>query len=214
MNTEIIKKYYQDIIDWNAITGNSVLNENLRKVYTNLVDEETEETLTGLRDKDQVEFIDGVIDSLVVGSYLYALKNKADFTSYAKRDLTNVELSEAIDVVEKIKLNGTIFENIDKILSVYEDVFYTIKDSVNVFGAFQEVLNSNWSKFPDTNLVSPEEEVSYIENQGRYKGVVFSIVETSTNSKKYVFRDENGKILKPSTFKEPQLAQFIQKTFL
>jgi hypothetical protein len=214
MNTEIIKKYYENIIDWNAITGNSISNEDLRKVYTNLVDEETEETLTGLRDKDQVEFIDGVIDSLVVGSYLFALKQQADFTDYTLRDLSVVELSEAINTVEQIKSNGTIFKNIDKILSIYEDVFYTIKDSVNVFGAFQEVLDSNWSKFPDTNLVNPEEEVSLIESQGRYKGVVFSIVNTSDNLKKYVFRDENGKILKPSTFKEPQLAQFIQKKFL
>lgn len=74
--------------------------------------------------------------------------------------------------------------------------------------AFNAVMESNYSKFPLIEEIdSPEQECKDIEERsnGRYTGVTFKTVEDNEGNKRYVFKDSNGKIVKPKTYKEPVL---------
>jgi hypothetical protein len=84
---------------------------------------------------------------------------------------------------------------------------------MDIVGAFNEVAESNLSKFirVGTGEISPQQladfanECNQIESQGRY-----SNVHWKRQGEYVVFLDGNGKIVKPSTFKEPNLEQFIK----
>jgi NTP pyrophosphatase (non-canonical NTP hydrolase) len=85
--------------------------------------------------------------------------------------------------------------------------------NMDIVGAFNEVAESNLSKFIHVGKdeLSPQQltdfanECNQIELQGRY-----SNVQWKRQGEYVVFLDGNGKIVKPSTFKEPNLEQFIK----
>ena len=96
-------------------------------------------------------------------------------------------------------------------LSLVENIGYS--SGLNIELAFKEVMESNWSKFPLVDNVNPLDEVKYIENQGRYTNVRFERNIDLNGNERYIFKDGNGKVVKPSTFKEPKLANFIPESF-
>lgn len=82
---------------------------------------------------------------------------------------------------------------------------------MNVEGAFKEVAASNLSKFIKVSgeltldqMAQFEDECKQIESQGRYSGVTWS-----RKGDYVVFTDGNGKIVKPSSYFEPELSKFI-----
>jgi NTP pyrophosphatase (non-canonical NTP hydrolase) len=84
--------------------------------------------------------------------------------------------------------------------------------NMDIVGAFNEVAESNLSKFlyvgsgelSGLQLAELNKDCIDIESQGRYSGVHWK-----RQGEYVVFLDGNGKIVKPSTFKEPNLEQFI-----
>lgn len=216
-------KFYNSVNDWNTVAGNSFKNDSLIINYINLVDEESNETIDGLKAKDQVEFVDGVIDSLVVGSYLFALKKKSTSYELISNEKLNLNISELVSEIYKLKeryrnsdgdLSIDFIDDVDYFLVLVENLYIILSEFVDVEGAFEEVLRSNWSKFVPYHEVDTNYEVEYITSQGRYSGVTSNLSTTSTGKEYAVFRDENGKILKPSAFKEPSLSKYIKSDFL
>lgn len=83
---------------------------------------------------------------------------------------------------------------------------------IDIENVFKEVAASNLSKFVKVSgeLNSLQEETfgiecNIIEGQGRYKGVTWS-----RKGDYIVFTDQNGKIVKPTSFFEPDLKKFIK----
>lgn len=200
---------YQDVVSWNNFVGNVLDKEGLKDLYINLVKEETTEIFDSIKTNDSVEFLDGVCDTLVVGSFLLAVKNQKDFKDY-ELSFKNVNIEPSIHYLEKL-INENVFENIEQILSLVENIGYS--SGLDIEKAFKEVMESNWSKFPLVDTVNPLNEVKYIEEQGRYKNVRFERNIDLEDNERYIFKDGNGKVVKPSTFKEPQLKEFIPESF-
>lgn len=200
---------YQDVVAWNNFVGNVLNKEGLQELYINLVKEETTEIFDSIKTNDAVEFLDGVCDTLVVGSFLLAVKNQKDFKDY---DLSfkEVNIEPSINYLKDL-INEDVFKNIEKVLSLVENIGYS--SGLNIELAFKEVMESNWSKFPLVDNVNPLNEVKYIENQGRYTNVRFERNIDLNGNERYIFKDGNGKVVKPSTFKEPKLANFIPESF-
>ena len=200
---------YQDVVAWNNFVGNVLNKEGLQELYINLVKEETTEIFDSIKTNDAVEFLDGVCDTLVVGSFLLAVKNQKDFKDY---DLSfkEVNIEPSINYLKDL-INEDVFKNIEKVLSLVENIGYS--SGLNIELAFKEVMESNWSKFPLVDNVNPLNEVKYIENQGRYTNVRFERNIDLNGNERYIFKDGNGKVVKQSTFKEPKLANFIPESF-
>lgn len=200
---------YQDVVSWNNFVGNVLNKEGLKELYINLVKEETTEIFDSIKTNDAVEFLDGVCDTLVVGSFLLAVKNQKDFKDY---DLSfkEVNIEPSINYLKDL-INEDVFKNIEKVLSLVENIGYS--SGLDIELAFKEVMESNWSKFPLVDNVNPLNEVKYIEDQGRYTNVRFERNVDLNGNERYIFKDGNGKVVKPSTFKEPKLANFIPESF-
>ncbi len=196
--------FYKDVVSWNNFAGNSIDNKSLIDLYENLVDEESKEVFDSIIDKDPVEFLDGIADSLVVGSFLQALVFNYNFENHVitknNGDLSSL-ITELRNLVKQPK------ENILDIITTLEKISNSIDVDINK--CCEEVMISNWSKFPKTDLVIPENEINHIESQGRYSGIVFEIKKDTNGIERYIFKNNKGKIVKPSTFKEPRLSQFV-----
>ena len=101
---------YQDVVAWNNFVGNVLNKEGLQELYINLVKEETTEIFDSIKTNDAVEFLDGVCDTLVVGSFLLAVKNQKDFKDY---DLSfkEVNIEPSINYLKDL-INEDVFKNI------------------------------------------------------------------------------------------------------
>jgi hypothetical protein len=203
--------FYKNVLNWNKFAGNEVTNKNLVGLYVNLVKEELSEIFHAVEVDDVVEYIDGLVDSLVVGSYLYALKKQENFNEYLESFETVDSLKSSIDKLESIYNSEQIENEISVVMIFLENVAFTINGNVDIIGACDEVMYSNWSKFPMVTEVNPEDEIKYIESQGRYSGITYKKSLDATNVERFIFYSDKGKIVKPSTFKEPRLSQFINK---
>lgn len=202
-----LKDFYQDVVKWNEFSGNSILDYSLVSVYDALVEEELKEMISGYENGDDIEYVDGLVDSLVVGSFLYAVINKTRFKEYSRQPLLIENLETEMVKLKKIFNKKNHVENIDTIINLLEDIAYA--SDYDILGACDEVMSSNWTKFPLKEKVSPQKEVEWIESQGRYKGVTYELKKDENGNERYVFRADTGKIVKPSTFIEPDLKDYI-----
>jgi NTP pyrophosphatase (non-canonical NTP hydrolase) len=201
---------YQDVISWNDFVGNKINNKELSNLYIDLVKEETQEIFDSIENVDAAEFLDGICDTLVVGSFLLALKRQRDFSDY-EISKQHVDFKESIFKLRKLVQYNT-YENIEEIIILVENISYSL--DLDIEKSFEEVMISNWSKFPLIENVTPLNEIKYIESKGRYKEVRFEKNIDSKSLDRYIFKDGNGKVVKPSTFKEPKLSQFIPESFV
>jgi hypothetical protein len=204
-----LKPFYQDVLSWNDFAGNNINNKKLIELYEDLVREESKEIFDSLKDNDAVEFIDGVSDSLVVGSFLKALIYDENYENHST-STEKGDLNQLISKLETLVVDPK--GNINEIILILEIMSNSVE--VNLVDCCEEVMISNWSKFPLITDVNPENETTFIENQGRYSGIVFEIKLDSSNEKRYIFKNNKGKIVKPSTFQEPRLKDFLSESFL
>ena len=198
---------YKNVLSWNKVYGNDI-NNQLLNTHSELLAEKTINIFNAIKDNNQIEFLRGLVDSIVVGSYLYALINKSHFNNYKE----NHEVVNIKNTVEKLNLIISMKQNIKEIsiiLTYLENISHTISGYIDIVEACNEVMNSNWSKFPLTSNVTPEDEINFIEEQGEYSNIKYSIIIDSKNNSRYVFKDNNGEIVKPSTFRAPFLEGFI-----
>ena len=71
--TEALKRLYKGVLDLNDMIGLDTSSEPLKGLYKALRQEEVGEIFKAIDEEDAVEFLDGVIDGLVIGSYEYIL---------------------------------------------------------------------------------------------------------------------------------------------
>ena len=212
----LMNKQAQRVIEWNKTFRNG--DENFtykdKRTQTNLVIEEADELLKALNEDDVIETIDAICDLFVVASYLIYIHNKNKNVWDFIRDKTSLVVYKDRDDIETeidnlccsitdcdtlvIPVNVEVILNL--ILSLPKDRDY-----------LTEVLESNDSKFLKVSEYSHmgkkalkemlEAECHDIEvrNEFRYTGVKYYFVGDYI-----VFRDSNGKLMKPFTFHPPK----------
>ena len=222
--------FYEDVQNWNFFAGNSLSKENIEKTYLSLVKEETNEIVEGVDEKNHDLFLDGLVASLVVTSFLCSiqehLKNKEFLDNYNLSPVINdfnffIQELKALKgyVPEKFESDSDKEKSLQLIkinsLSILKLVeSYVQSLNLPFVDACFEIMRSNWSKFPLVSETDPEFEIEFIESQGRYKDVYFLIKQDQNGIDRYIFKDGNGKILKPSKFSEPNLTPYLTKDFL
>lgn len=212
IDTQRVKGFYQRVLDWNTVAGNDELDLELAKeIYIKLCQEEYEEGIEAFDEKNSEEMLDSVIDQMVVGYYYFNLCCGSDLED------------ECIETRYKdhYPSYGKMFKSVeddtpDIYISYLETLCNTLKDNyqVDIEGAMDEVMRSNFSKFvPDdkvpggpTGLYTLQGMIQTIYGncQGRYKGIY-----AERCGDYYVFRDENKKIMKGPYFEEPNLEPFV-----
>jgi hypothetical protein len=201
----IFAEFDRKVMLFNELAGNDIADEKLIPLYSNLLKEELQEIVDA---ETPEEFLDGVIDSLVVGTYLFKLLDM-EFKVFAPQvgnDLGRM----AKDTIRFIDLNY---------IDMVKDYMFEIKESflglnVDRVGALNEVMNSNLSKFvyvgdgrmPLTDLewMDLNKQKRDIEELGRYTGISWE-----RKGGYAVFTDGNGKIMKAKHYWQPKLSQYI-----
>lgn len=226
-----LTKLYQGVRATNKFLGLENSPE-LQDTYYKLRTEEVGELFTAIENKDKVEFLDAVVDGLVVVGYEYFLR-------YTKPDLDDFEVGKGFvsSVIEQLECNYTKVQNYDDTLGYLEMLFNQL--DINHMKAVNEVLGSNWSKFPiKSELKDAYKEywdewendiatstvigfqIEEIENQGRYVDVYHELrYDESVGEDRIIFwargeKQKDGtikefkspKYIKPRTFKEPDFA--------
>lgn len=228
-----LTKLYQGVRATNKFIGLENSPE-LQDTYFKLRVEEVGELFTAIENEDKVEFLDAVVDGLVVVGYEYFLK----YMKPEKISGWKIENKQDIDeVVYEISTSYKCELGYDDSLSYLEIIFSYL--DINHMKAVNEVLKSNWSKFPTkselkdaykeywdkwendiaTNTVIGF-QIEEIEDQGRYVDVYHELrYDESIGEDRIIFwakgeKQKDGSIkefkspkyVKPRTFKEPDFA--------
>lgn len=212
-----IANYYTDIFHWHNVINGAVYEMDqekkvgLQKLYVNLVNEELGEMHDGYTNGDIVEFLDGLFDSLWVMSYEYRLSGVGT-KIFAEKHITEHTPTKSLPPLDSDEVEVLMhyvpvgggelrIEILEELASIVDRL------GVDVQGVCNEIYTSNMSKFPAENSVDPDKEALYIVDKYGDSGVTSCTYEVALGQ--YVFRDQNGKVRKPSTFKEPNLRPFI-----
>lgn len=207
-----IANYYSDIFHWHNVINGPVhvmspeKKRDLQALYTDLVNEELSEMHDGYTEANIVEFLDGLFDSLWVMSYEYHL-NGVGIGHFGADTVTVAEDDHPMDsdMMEVLMYHAPVWGSDLRIEILEEIASIVASNGADVQGICDEIVSSNMSKFPTENSVDPDKEVLYIvENTPGVTSCTYEVVLGQ-----YVFRDQNGKVRKPSTFKAPNLLPFI-----
>lgn len=223
--TEQFNTHLKSVIDWNAVARNFDVTFSQEDILrqTEYTAEEVFETISALALNDTVEVIDGICDTFVTLAYkYYQITGKAEYegTEFLDayevvRDISAHNLSMIAILVQLQKYN--LFATTDAQYEVAMDALHqtmrymTDAYTIDMNEAMTEVMDSNWSKFPEfDDTVDYESECSWIEQYRKKTNVKHSVIDVN-GIKRVVFRDEGGtgKVCKPSTFKEPDLARLM-----
>lgn len=229
-----LTKLYQGVRATNKFLGLENSPE-LQDTYYKLRIEEVGELFTAIENEDKVEFLDAVVDGLVVVGYEYFLK----YMKPEKISGWKIENKQDIDeVVYEISTSYKCELGYDDSLSYLEIIFSYL--DIDHMKAVNEVLESNWSKFPtvtdfcssnwyknlkagrdDEVILLIDYQTYLIEKQGRYVDVYHELrYDDSVGEDRIIFwakgekqKDDSikefkaPKYVKPTaTFKEPDFA--------
>ena len=226
-----LTKLYQGVRATNKFLGLENSPE-LQDTYYKLRIEEVGELFTAIENEDKVEFLDAVVDGLVVVGYEFSLKSEpCPENSF---EFLGMQISKNID---QLKYDYEEKDEDASTLGWLEEVFNQL--DINHMKAVNEVLESNWSKFPtkselkETNKEYWDEwesdisssnvigfQIEEIEQQGRYIDVYHEVrYDESVGEDRIIFwakceKQKDGtikefkspKYVKPRTFKEPDFA--------
>lgn len=225
LTTEQFNTHLKSVIDWNAVARNFDVTFSQEDILrqTEYTAEEVFETISALALNDTIEVIDGICDTFVTLAYkYYQITGKAEFEGTSFLDsyevLSNISernLSLIVVVVELQKYNlfATTDEHYELAMDSLHQTMRYMTDvyTIDMNEAMTEVMDSNWSKFPEfDDTVDYESECSWIEHYRKKTNVKHSVVDVN-GIKRVVFRDDGGtgKVCKPSTFKEPDLTRLM-----
>ena len=216
-----LTKLYQGVRATNIFLGLENSPE-LQDTYYKLRTEEVGELFTAIENEDKVEFLDAVVDGLVVVGYEYFLR-------YTKPDLDDFEVGKGFvsSVIEQLECNYTKVQNYDDTLGYLEMLFNQL--DINHMKAVNEVLGSNWSKFPiKSELKDAYKEywdewendiatstvigfqIEEIENQGRYVDVYHELrYDESVGEDRIIFW-ARGEKQKDGTIKEFKAPKYVK----
>uniref|UniRef100_A0AB38Z3E6 Nucleotide pyrophosphohydrolase n=1 Tax=Klebsiella phage vB_KpnM_Iguana_ER37 TaxID=3076781 RepID=A0AB38Z3E6_9CAUD len=201
-------KYAKHVVDWNSVAASAKGEFTPLEKQWEFVGEELEETIKALSENDRKEVIDGACDLFVVASYAYWLSNNYSLSLTYTPDL-KFSPGKALDAFAN--------EDYEEMLKLSTALLFGL--DMQLDKNMSSVLESNDSKYPtlsevqslhkDLDLLKAlEAECTCIEqrNGGRYEGVHFSIVDGNMKEEpRVVFFDKGGKIMKPGTFKKPNI---------
>lgn len=169
-----------------------------------------------------IEIIDALADMLVVYSQLHMITHpdvslKTSIHQGALMSSCMLSASEIVNhTLDLLDVNQTDVSVDPMTLFIFNlSGYLRVEPEIEKFGlmtffdAVKEVSRSNWSKFPLVEYIqNPVQECLDIElrSKGRYTGVGYEIKETAAGDV-YVFRADSGKVVKSSTFSEPNFAR-------
>lgn len=218
----------EGVISFNKMIGNKLTLEeaqpDLIETYRLLSIEELTgegELMDSIEKKDKVGTLDGYIDCVFTMFY-YACLEGIDLNKdhlwlrvvtllleplCLQKELDYILLNLTDDDAEKAQINIIT-------LMISE------QDNFNFVAAFKEVLRSNYSKFAIKKDIDIEKELAYITSAGRYGELSYD--EIVVDGKVYIAFKANidlqsgvtytkPKLIKCSTFSEPELGQFVIK---
>lgn len=209
--------YANDVIQWNDVKVKATNKYTTLVEQISFVEEEFDELLLALKEKDRVETVDAIIDLFVVSSYYYYLRYDGITTKESKevfnRLLHNKNCQPSLVCLEDYITTRNAENLLSQVVALCYSVDYAMDYNIC------QVLSSNWSKYPtieeltdacedykkleSTPFLLREKEVSRIEkdSKGRYTGVSSILVDDHN----LVFLDRKNKIMKPLTFRPPEL---------
>ena len=181
-----LTKLYQGVRATNKFLGLENSPE-LQDTYYKLRIEEVGELFTAIENEDKVEFLDAVVDGLVVVGYEFSLKSEpCPENSF---EFLGMQISKNID---QLKYDYEEKDEDASTLGWLEEVFNQL--GINHMKAVNEVLESNWSKFPtkselknvykeywdgwENDIVSSTVigfQIEEIKTQGRYVDVYHEV---------------------------------------
>lgn len=205
-------KYAKHVVDWNSVAASAKGEFTPLGKQWEFVGEELQETVTALIENDRKEVVDGACDLFVVASYAYWLSNNYSLSS--DKYLTyNPDLKfspgKALDAFANddyegmLKLSTALLFGLD--MQLHKNMHSVLESNDSKYPTLSEIQ----SLHKDLDLAKAlEAECTCIEqrNGGRYEGVHFSIVDENMKEEpRVVFFDKGGKIMKPGTFKKPNI---------
>lgn len=217
-----LEEHWQQVLKWNTLAGNT--STDLIPLYKSLVEEELlgeGELVDSYEKGDLVGFIDGICDVFWVNSFSTYLLTGYPFTTGFEdllgSELVEIDLTSGIpDYVTALKASYKSNLNIQDILT---ELIYSL--SIDMNKCLNEVNRSNFSKFinvtgrsgkfiQDTGSVESNWILEDYKSKGKdIKDVTFEEVYFEGENF-LVFRNEKGKIVKPSTFTEPDLSFLLE----
>lgn len=227
MNLNDFNRQIQSVIDWNAVASGMTHSFTQEKIeaQTGYVHEEIMETIAGLATKDTIETLDGVGDIFVTLAYKYFLIREEFDLDFDPDDIFEDE--ELVD--QRLRQNSLIYvaglisshnlfgsETVDEVeqgMSILYAFMEKVEEwyGVDVHALVDEVMASNWSKFPIfSEHVDYDSECRGIEATHKRMNVSYRISNVG-GVDRVSFRDNfgAGKIGKPSTFVEPNVARLL-----
>lgn len=227
--------FADEVVQWNAVMCGDLhdLSDTKWEKQRQLVVEEHEELLVkGIKAEDRIEVIDAICDLFVVGSYWNFLEDGGSMnTTYrlCQHELPLVDmvsLQRAVGPKVHEAPKNTPRESYNPYVA-FRNIMALVRGlDCNTRGALREVMDSNWSKFPTVQelstkyvscglrvpetldeLISAESERILNSNDKGYVGITGKLIRSGDKAV-LVFRDSNGKGMKPLTFREPQLGRF------
>lgn len=228
MNKETIDDFLNKVLLFNRMAGNSAHDTSLIETYDNLVMEELNELADAETDED---IIDAVVDIAVVCSYDLMLHGYD--IEWLGKYIAGVDFKNMSDVpvnFESAKAWGQIMKDKDFVLmehnlgGIFTNAMYFLHvwdgEILDSKSALNEVTSSNLSKFPNWKMSDEEieSEIETLSSQGRYEnfghsfyveeGACYTIIAAGYD-KETQSTYPKGKIMKASTFVEPNFSQYI-----
>ena len=227
-DAEFFVKAAQRVIDWNMKARNTTEEEFKKNIkvgdiqsQTKLVLEELKEYRDAKKSEDYVEMADAAADTFVVASFLSYLFFGGDATKAFNINkpadyLADNPYESFIRSHEMVGDETGLGFLASKFMLIARDSL--IRSRFNEKKILTEVLNSNDSKFPKRkqlldfhNTKDIEEalklELKWIEDHRGHTGITYTYNE---KFKVYSFFNSSGKIMKPSSFVEPNLSKFVK----
>ena len=227
MNFNDFNRQIQDVIDWNAVARNMTHTFTPEQLVaqTAYVHEEVMETIAALATKDLKETLDGIADIFVTLAYKYFLMRQEFNADFNVEDLFGEDISTdprlqqdyLLSLTSTISTNNLFAEGLHDIeftMSLLYLLMYVAEDlyKVDMHVVVDAVMESNWSKFPIASEVKDIDAMcEWIEEVRKRENVGYSFAEVA-GVQRVTFRDNfgEGKIMKPSTFVEPNIAALLK----
>jgi len=198
-------------VEWNKISrlGKFDFSEEAKQLQAKCLQEEVNELRQAVKDQDGVEMLDALCDILFVSAYAAFLKEGGSL-NYESLIFTYDDV-----VYEELKTFNweDMLNQMDS--AVEQELFYEIcmvtlgmglVFDVDFKAAYENVVESNFTKFPLTDDVMVGAELEWFNAESKYDDVCVEEFEGH-----FIFRCDggDGKIVKPRLFVEPELEQFI-----
>lgn len=200
------KEFFEGVHEFNRVMGNDENDKSLIPLYTELLREEAAEMTEAKTAEDE---LDSLIDQFTVAGFLAKLcgYRLGHLVMVFRDDGSYKDASNRVALYARRNKHSQAISHVEDLMHI----FLTL--DIDHVGALREVNNSNMSKFikVEESLTWEQEEYydlicKSIVDKGRYTGVTWQRVGNYI-----VFRDDNGKLMKPPSFREPNLSQYINK---